>query len=152
MGRLAEDDSLDARTAMEATWPPGTHLITPRRGYVHHGIYAGAGRVIHYAGFGRAWRRGPVEEVSIERFANGRGVHALPASAAAFGGAEAVARARMRLGEDRYRVWSNNCEHFVHWCLSGTSRSTQVELLAQRVRGLMAFKARSAPQVQHSPA
>jgi hypothetical protein len=94
----------DARAAMDGTWPPGTHLITPRRGYVHHGIYAGAGRVIHYAGFGRAWRRGPVEEVSIERFANGRGVQALPASAAAFGGAEAVARARMRLGEDRYRV------------------------------------------------
>jgi HRAS-like suppressor 3 len=137
---------------MDGTWPLGTHLITPRRGYVHHGIYAGAGCVIHYAGFGRAWRRGPVEEVSIERFANGRGVQALPASAAAFGGAEAVARARMRLGEDRYRVWSNNCEHFVHWCLSGTSHSTQVERLTQRMRVLMAFKVRSARRVQHSPA
>jgi hypothetical protein len=144
--------SHDAGTAMEPTWPLGTHLITPRRGYVHHGIYAGAGRVIHYAGFGRAWRRGPVEEVSIERFANGRAVQAVRASAATFGGAEAVARARMRLGEDRYRVWTNNCEHFVHWCLSGTSHSTQVERLAHRVRALMVFKPRSAPRVQHIPA
>lgn len=131
---------------MDGTWPLGTHLITPRRGYVHHGIYAGTGRVIHYAGFGRSWRRGPVEEVSIERFANGRDVRALPASAATFGGAEAVARARMRLGEDRYRVWTNNCEHFVHWCLSGTSRSTQVERLTQRMRALVAFNRRTAPR------
>jgi hypothetical protein len=125
---------------MDGAWPLGTHLITPRRGYVHHGIYAGDGRVIHYAGFGRAWRRGPVEETSLERFANGHGVKALPASAAAFGGAEAVARARARLGEDRYRVWTNNCEHFVHWCLSGTARSTQVERITRRVRTLLAFK------------
>jgi hypothetical protein len=126
---------------MDGAWPLGTHLTTPRRGFVHHGIYAGDGRVIHYAGFGRAWRSGPVEEVSLERFANGHPVQALPASAATFGGAEAVARARMRLGEDRYRVWTNNCEHFVHWCLSGTSRSTQVERFTWRIRALVAFKA-----------
>ena len=39
----------------------------------------------------------------------------------------AVERARSRLGEDRYRLWSNNCEHFVHWCLTGSARSRQVE-------------------------
>lgn len=42
--------------------PPGAHLTTPRRGYVHHGIYAGDGRVVHYAGFSRILRRGPVEK------------------------------------------------------------------------------------------
>ena len=108
---------------MDASWPLGTHLTSPRRGYVHHGIYVGDGRVIHYAGFHRAFRRGPVEEIPLEQFGRGRSVRALPASAAQFGGSEAVARARTRLGEDRYRVWTNNCEHFVHWCLSGTSRS-----------------------------
>jgi hypothetical protein len=125
---------------MDGSWPLGTHLTSQRRAYVHHGIYAGAGRVIHYAGFHRAFRRGPVEETSVELFARGRGVQALPASAVQFGGAEAVARARARLGENRYRVWSNNCEHFVHWCLSGTSRSTQVERLTRRLRVLMSWR------------
>jgi hypothetical protein len=38
--------------------PIGAHQITRRRGYVHHGLYAGDGRVIHYAGFKRFLRRG----------------------------------------------------------------------------------------------
>ena len=29
----------------------------------------------------------------------------------------------------RYRVESNNCEHFCHWCLSGENRSVQVDRL-----------------------
>jgi hypothetical protein len=136
---------------MDGTWPLGTHLTSPRRGYVHHGIYAGDGRVIHYAGFHRAFRRGPVEETSLEQFARGRSVQAVPGSAAQFGGAEVVTRARARLGEDRYRVWTNNCEHFVHWCLSGTSRSTQVERLSRRIRALVALKGASG-RAQHSPA
>lgn len=108
-------------------WAPGTHLVSPRRGYQHHGLYAGGGRVIHYAGFSRLLRRGPVEEVSVDRFARGRAVLAQVHAAPAFGGATAVARARTRLGEDRYRFWSNNCEHFVQWALNGTPRSSQVE-------------------------
>ena len=125
---------------MEGSWTLGTHLTSPRRGYVHHGIYAGDGRVIHYAGFHRAFRRGPIEEISLEQFARGRGVQAAPASAAHFGGSEVVARARTRLGENRYRVWTNNCEHFVHWGLSGTPRSTQVERLGRRLRLLLAWR------------
>ena len=53
---------------MQPDWPLGTHLTTPRRGYVHHGIYAGDGRVIHYAGYHRAFRRGPVQETTLEHF------------------------------------------------------------------------------------
>lgn len=34
-----------------------------------------------------------------------------------------------RLGEDDYRLLTNNCEHFCIWCLSGESRSEQVEAL-----------------------
>jgi Lecithin retinol acyltransferase len=108
-------------------WAPGTHLVSPRRGYQHHGLYAGGGRVIHYAGFSRLFRRGPIEEVSLARFARGRGVQAQAHAAPAFAGTAAVARARMRLGEDRYRFWTNNCEHLVQWALNGTPRSSQVE-------------------------
>jgi hypothetical protein len=112
-------------TAVPDDMPIGAHLATPRRGFVHHGLYAGGGRVIHYAG--GALRRGPVEEVSLERFARGRGVAVKPWVAPKYAGEDAVARARSRLGEDRYRVRSNNCEHFVHWCLSGIARSPQIE-------------------------
>ena len=129
---------------MQTDWPLGTHLTTPRRGYVHHGIYAGDGRVIHYAGLDRAFRRGPVKEVPLEQFARGRGVQAQPGAGALFAGDEAVARARARLGENRYRVWTNNCEHFVHWCLSGRGRSTQVERWGRPLRSALALLA--APQ------
>jgi hypothetical protein len=45
-------------------------------------------------------------------------------------------RARSRLGEDRYRIFSNNCEHFSEWCLQGVSRSYQVERLLALPRRL----------------
>jgi hypothetical protein len=123
---------------MQRDWPLGTHLTTPRRGYVHHGIYAGDGRVIHYAGYQRLFRRAPVLETTVEQFAGGYAVRAEDESPVSFGGTDAVARARSRLGEDRYRVWTNNCEHFVHWCLSGTARSAQVERWGRRLRGALA--------------
>ena len=32
-----------------------------------------------------------------------------------------------RLGEQRYNLLFNNCEHFAHWCKTGRHRSSQVE-------------------------
>ena len=114
--------------AGEAPEPPiGAHLITPRRGYTHHGIYAGQGSVLHYAGLARDLRPGPVEEVSLERFANGRPVHIECRSTPALDEQDIVSRARSRLGENRYRLLTNNCEHFSEWSRFGASRSHQVE-------------------------
>lgn len=112
---------------MSPDLPIGTHLTTRRRGYVHHGLYIGQGRVIHYAGLKALLRRGPVEEVTLDAFSAGRGWQVQDRATATYRGRVAVERARTRLGEDRYRIWSNNCEHFVEWCLSGTPRSAQVE-------------------------
>ncbi len=108
--------------------PLASHLVTPRTFYSHHGIYAGSGRVIHYGGLAHGWRRGPVEDVSLERFARGHGIrvrHKPPR----FDRREVVERARSRLGERSYRILTNNCEHFCAWALRGESRSTQVERL-----------------------
>jgi hypothetical protein len=114
--------------ASDAHDPPiGAHLITPRRGYTHHGIYAGHGSVLHYAGLARAVRSGPVEEVSLEHFANGRPVHIECRNAPTLSEEDIVARARSRLGENRYRLITNNCEHFSEWSRYGISRSHQVE-------------------------
>lgn len=103
-----------------------SHLITPRALHSHHGIYVSSGRVIHYSGLAHGFRRGPVEEVSPADFAHGRGIrvrHDPPR----FDRREVVARARSRLGEHRYRMLTNNCEHFCAWALRGESRSSQVE-------------------------
>jgi cell wall-associated NlpC family hydrolase len=106
----------------------GAHLITPRCGYTHHGIYVGNLRVVHYAGWSRAaWTRRPVEEVSLTEFAGDCGMAVLSDSPTSFAPTEVVARARSRLGEDRYRIATNNCEHFCHWCLSGQNRSVQID-------------------------
>jgi hypothetical protein len=54
--------------------PLGSHLVTPRRGYLHHGIYVGARKVVHYSGLAHGLRRGTVEEVSFAHFARGQRV------------------------------------------------------------------------------
>jgi lecithin:retinol acyltransferase len=126
---------------MSPDLPLGAHLTTQRSGYVHHGLYIGNGRVIHYAGLKAMWRRGPIEEVSLDEFGAGRGWQVNQRAAPAFLGHDAVERARTRLGEDRYRIWSNNCEHFVEWCLSGTARSAQVEQWVHRLlRGFIGLR------------
>lgn len=114
---------------------PGAHLTTPRLGYRHHGLYAGQGRVLHYRGMHRwLWpRRGPVEEISLAQFEHGRGFEVV-SRAARFDGSAALERARSRLGEDRWRLWSNNCEHFVTWCLDGTPRSAQIDAWRARAQ------------------
>lgn len=112
---------------------PGTPLSTPRFGFRHHGLYAGAGRVLHYGSLHRGWRRGPIEEVSLAEFARGRGFAVEAVACATYAGEQAVARARSRLGEHRWRLWSNNCEHFVSWCLSGHAVSPQVDAWRQRL-------------------
>lgn len=40
---------------------------------------------------------------------------------------ETVVRARERIGETQYSLWTNNCEHFAIWCKTGISESHQIE-------------------------
>ena len=118
--------------------PLGSHLVTPRRGYLHHGIYVGDGNVVHYAGLADGLRRGPVEEVPLARFTGGRPVWVKSHVPSNFECQEVIQRARSRIGEDCYRVLTNNCEHFCEWCLHGEHRSYQVEALLARLRVLRA--------------
>jgi hypothetical protein len=105
----------------------GAHLATQRRGYVHHGIYIGNGKVIHYAGLSRRLCRGPVEIVSVEDFAAGFGFEVIAHLRVQYSGLEVVRRALSRLGERNYKLLTNNCEHFCMWCLFGQARSEQIE-------------------------
>jgi Lecithin retinol acyltransferase len=94
---------------------------------MHHGIYVGDGKVVHYRGLVRVQFRGRIEEVSLAQFASGRSVWIRSSNLERFAPQEAIRRARSRVGENRYRILRNNCEHFCEWCLRGESRSYQVE-------------------------
>ena len=107
--------------------PLGSHLVTPRRGYLHHGIYIGGLKVVHYSGLAHGLRRGPVEDVPIARFAGGQRVWVRPSLSCDFDVQEIIRRAQSRVGENCYRLLTNNCEHFCEWCLHGNARSLQVE-------------------------
>ena len=109
--------------------PLGSHLVSPRLCFAHHGIYVGGGRVIHYGGLGHRLLRGPVEEISVARFTRGRRAWVRTHEWPRFGCADVIHRAQSRVGENCYRVLSNNCEHFCEWCLQGEHRSYQVESL-----------------------
>ena len=113
--------------AAESELPIGAHIVTRRHGYTHHGIYAGAGKVVHYAGLSRGLRRGPVEENSRSTFADGYPVSIASGVPPKFEGREVARRARSRIGEDNYRILTNNCEHFCEWCLRGQPRSYQID-------------------------
>ena len=114
--------------------PLGAHVATPRRWYTHHAIYVGRGRVVQYGGLSRGLRRGPVEEVAMEDFARGRPIWILAEQLSEPERAEVVRRARLRVGEDRYDLLTNNCEHFCEWCIRGVPRSHQVERAIVRIQ------------------
>ena len=139
-GRLQPNRSYTPRRYLqrvdpEREPPMGAHMLTPRRGYIHHRIYVGRGCVVHYRGLSRGLSRGPVEEVSLAQFSRG---HALWICASDLAGGnleEVVRRARLRVGENRYRVLTDNCEHFCEWCIRGESRSYQVDALLEACLG-----------------
>lgn len=123
--------------SIDQALPLAAHIVALRVGYTHHGIYVGDGRVLHYAGLSPPFRRGPVMEVSLAEFSRSRPVRVLSHSQGPFTSDEVIARARSRLGEDCYRLLSNNCEHFCEWCIGGESRSRQIEMWRMRTRYLL---------------
>lgn len=133
----------------------GAHIVSEREGYSHHGIYAGNGQVIHYGGFHHSIGRRPVESISLRSFAAGRRIGVWSRPNARYRGMDAVVRARSRLGEDRYRILTNNCEHFCTWCVEGVARSEQVRrCLMHPLSGVATLRmlARRSHVVRHSVA
>lgn len=117
-------------------FPLGAHIVSPRRWYTHHGIYVGAGEVVHYEGLSSSLRRGRIARVSLDAFGHGHPVQLHREIEGAYCGIEIVARACSRLGEDAYDVLRNNCEHFCTWCLVGVARSPQIERLLTSSRAM----------------
>jgi hypothetical protein len=90
--------------------------------YQHHGIDCGDNFVIHY--------RKPsetVEKTSLGVFARGNIVYIREyADGFCFLSDHVVERAESRLGEQKYNLLFNNCEHFASWCKTGIGYSKQV--------------------------
>ncbi len=103
---------------------PADHITTSRILYMHHGIYLGDEGVIHYSD-----SKG-IEIVSLDEFRQGSGVSVCNSLTAAFDNDEIIVRAKSRLNEDNYCLVSNNCEHFVNWCIAGKKSSHQVQTVA----------------------
>jgi hypothetical protein len=128
--------AIDGSGSVIKSLAPGTQLIVDNYGYRHHGIYVGNGRVIHYAGRIQ-YPLGLIEEVSLARFAGGRSLRIGRAPDEHLRSEDVVHRARSRLGERRYSLLRNNCEHFVNWCQVGEQRSPQIDSLAKPLRILV---------------
>ncbi len=121
--------------------PIGAHLVSPRRGYKHHGLYIGKGKVIHYSGMATSFgfrelkhlptliHYGSIVKTSLKFFCGGHGFYIVEHPHARFKGEAAVERAKKRLCERSYYLYSNNCEHFVNWCLEDEFKSPFVTRL-----------------------
>lgn len=121
----------------------GDHLLISWGGYHHHAVDMGDGTVIQYGG--GQWNRGQppqVEQVSRETWPADREIRVLE-EPAEFPPEEILRRARSRLGERRYCLLTNNCEHFVHWARQGSAVSHQSESARRR---LVAIAGRTACQ------
>ena len=103
----------------------GDHLVTPRTGYTHHGLYIGNQEVIHYEGkFGSD--SGRIAEVTLVEFCEGASCSVRDYPLRVYGRKESIERACQRLGECDYNVVFNNCEQFVAWCIMGIGYSEQI--------------------------
>lgn len=104
--------------------------------YQHHGIDVGDGSVIHY--------RKPseiIEQTSYDTFSQGNLVYVREyPQGFCFIPDVVVKRAFSRLGENKYNLLFNNCEHFATWCKTGVSESKQVKDFIPTINRLDTFK------------
>lgn len=121
----------------------GAHLKVNRTGYTHHGVYVGDGQVIHYAGLCNGFNAAPVEIVSLKDFQGKADKINIVTydDVQCFSPEEIIKRANSRLGENRYNVVFNNCEHFANWCITGRAESKQVKNAVKAVASFLSMSA-----------
>jgi hypothetical protein len=108
--------------------------------YMHHGIDAGDGTVVHARpdDFRNPLAGGRVERTSLMEFAGGGAVLVTTEPAAAYPPHEIVARAVAHVGREGYCPVVDNCEHFATWCATGERSSRQVDIVLSRLSGAAA--------------
>lgn len=141
---------------MENLLKIGDHIFVDRsvlgvKLYEHHGIYVGDDMVVHYNGLARGIvlekscfeeilsnivpldkrNIAKVEMTSLEEFASGDVLQVKKHADTPFSGQEVALRAKERIGEQKYNLIINNCEHFCNECLFGEHVSEQVQNVKQ---------------------
>ena len=141
---------------MENLLKIGDHVFVDRsvlgiKLYEHHGIYVGDDMVVHYNGLahGIVLEKSCFEEIlsnvvpldkrniakvemtSLEEFASGDVLQVKKHADAPFSGQEVALRAKTRIGEQKYNLIINNCEHFCNECVFGEHVSEQVQNVKQ---------------------
>ncbi len=103
----------------------GDHIFVDQyRGlYDHHAIDCGDGTAIEYS------RIHGVRRLSLDEFHKGNPLF-VKQYRDSYPPDMVVQRAESRLGENKYNVLTNNCEHFVAWCKIGQKNSEQIRDLA----------------------
>ena len=134
----------------------GDHVFVDRsvfgiKLYEHHGIYVGDDMVVHYNGLARGIvlekscfeeilsnvvpldkrNVAKVEMTSLEEFASGDTWQIKEHANAPFSGTDISLCAKARVGEQKYNLLINNCEHFCNECVFGEHMSEQVQNVKQ---------------------
>ena len=108
---------------------PGDHIYVKRktRFYIHHGIYLGEGKVIHFTGSIREKVDPEVRKTDLSRFLKDgklkRRNHKKRLSPS-----ETIRIAREQLSNKNFSMIWNNCEHFATYCATGKKKSRQVKI------------------------
>ena len=151
MERLLSDDFLR----------PGDVIGVSRGAYEHYAIYLGNAEVIHYAGENTDFKgrvsihkapfsdfikdskdyfvvsfeeKYPVKIHASTKFISGGVIDYNSISQySIYSAEETVKRALSRLGETKYSLIQNNCEHFAMWCKTGVAESIQVRMIEKYV-------------------
>jgi uncharacterized protein YycO len=99
----------------------GDHLCISGYGGIisHHAIYIGKGKMIHYAPDGSGEVMVRVDGVLYEVMNEEVRLLKVAESYCKYSGKEVVSRAFSQIGEKRYNLLTNNCEHFARWCRCG---------------------------------
>jgi len=108
---------------------PGDILYVNRGLYKHYGVYAGNGKVVHFApltGTEINAKNAVIHETNLGNFLKSGVLKIDKKSKAKFSRLEIVRRARSQISSKSYNLVFNNCEHFARWCKTGVYESAQV--------------------------
>lgn len=114
---------------------PGQHVVKSCGAYEHHGIYIGAGQVIHFAGVRENKREASIRLGPVTDFLNESGTIDFVKYGQCFAPEVIIRRAHSRLGGSGYHLFEGNCEHFARWCMTGHHASQQVHRATATLTG-----------------
>ena len=122
------ESAVTSASPQQARYQPvrGAHIYVERGLYTHHGIDCGDWTIIDFASRDGGKDAACIRCVTLAEFAQGAPVRTRTYGSR-YSPEVVVARAASMIGRSGYDLFSNNCEHFATWCVTGEHSSAQVE-------------------------